>query len=156
MKRRYVLGLTVTSAWLVTACSDVLNGRAVALRSGAGAVSQGCNLWQQKAQSRSNYYNGWLDDRQQLVETTAVQQICDRAFFRRGDRWIDGNSVANGTVAPDECVPFGGARFFALLRRLENEGRAGVLSLRGEILLEVDGKNVLVTGSEPMTEEVVR
>ena len=141
---------------LVTACSDVLNERAVALRSGKGAVSQGDNLWQQKSQERANYYNCWLDEDRRTVATTAVQQLCDRAFFRRGDRWIDGNSVAAGKIEPDRRVPFGSERFFALLRRLEAEGRAGVLSLRGEILLEVDGENVLVSAGTDTNEEVIR
>jgi Ca-activated chloride channel family protein len=143
-------------AALVHACGSALGDRAIALRSGAGAVSQGCNLWQQKAQLRTDYKNGWLDENRQLVETSAVQQICDRAFFRRGQRWIDGRSVARGKVAPDERVEFGSPRFFALLRQLEAAGRGGVLSLRGEILLEVDGRNLLVTEGVSEALEVSR
>jgi len=140
---------------LVQACSSNLGSRAMATRSGIAAVNQGCNIMGQKLQMRANYKNGYLDEQMQVVETTAIQQICDRAFFRRGERWIDGRSVANGKVTADEQIQFGSARFFALLQQLQNEGRAGVLSLRGEILLEVDGKNLLVTES-PETEEVVR
>ncbi|MBL9078466.1 MAG: VWA domain-containing protein [Planctomycetes bacterium] len=143
---------------LTAACGGVLHQRAVATRSGIGAVNQGCNLWLQKGQQRVDHWNRWLDDKLQRVETAAVQQICDRAFFRRGERWIDGVTVANGRLAPDERVAFGSARFFALLERLQAQGRGGVLSLRGEILLEVDGKNVLVaaSASETETEEVIR
>jgi hypothetical protein len=126
----------------------------MAVRSGIGAVNQGFNLWQQKTQTCTNYQNAYLDQNLQAVETTAIQQVCDRAFFRRGERWIDGRSVLNGKVQPDERIEFGSARFFALLRTLENQGRAGVLSLRGEILLEVDGKNLLVTGSVAAKEAV--
>ena len=71
--------------------------------------------------------------------------MCDRAFFRRGDRWVDGNSVVNQHIEPDERVAFASARFFELKDHLEAQGRSGVLSLRGEILLDVDGKNILVT-----------
>jgi Ca-activated chloride channel family protein len=151
---------------LAMLCQNVLHDRAIAMRSGAGAVSQGYNNWQQKGQVVSNYKNVWLDERLQAVETTAIQQICDRAFFRRGDRWIDGNSVVNGKVEPDRRVEFGSAEFFGLLRRLEAQGRAGVLSLRGEILLDLDGSNVLVTpasagtqhieGKETQSQEAVR
>ncbi len=130
---------------LVRQCQGELGTRALAVRSGIAAVNQGCNLWQQKGQSRANYKNGYLDANMQEVETTTIQQICDRAFFRRGERWIDGCSVVKGNVAADATVEFGSAPFFALLRRLETHGRAGVLSLHGEILLELDGRNVLVT-----------
>lgn len=140
---------------LVAACSSNLDRRAMSVRSGIGAVNQGWNLAQQKAQSCTNYQNVYLDQNLVPVETTAIQQVCDRAFFRRGARWIDGRSVENGRVEPDERIEFGSARFLALLQRLEHEGRAGVLSLRGEILLEVDGRNVLVTPGVP-SEEVVR
>jgi hypothetical protein len=85
----------------------------------------------------------------QPVETTAIQQICDRAFFRRGDRWIDGNSVVNKRLDADERIVFGSDRYEALRQRLEAEGRGGVLSLRGELLLEVDGRNVLISAPLP-------
>ncbi|HEX5050990.1 MAG TPA: VIT and VWA domain-containing protein [Planctomycetota bacterium] len=130
---------------LTSACQTELNGRAVNTRSGAGAVNQGVNLWAQKGQQYANYKNGYLDENMNRVETTAIQQICDRAFYRRGERWIDGISVVNKRLEPDECVVFGSARFEALRQQLEAEGRGGVLSLRGELLLEVDGKNVLIT-----------
>ncbi|MEO6597856.1 MAG: VIT and VWA domain-containing protein [Planctomycetota bacterium] len=129
---------------LTVACQNELNTRAVDTRSGAGAVNQGVNLWAQKAQTYANPTNGYFDENMNRVETTAIQQICDRAFYRRGDRWIDSNSVMNKRLEPDEHVAFGSVRFQALLKRLEGEGRAGVLSLRGELLLEVDGKNVLI------------
>lgn len=129
---------------LTMACQDQLAGRAVAVRSGAGAVNQGCNLWAQKGQTTGNARNSYLDEHLQKVEIAAVQQICDRAFFHRGERWIDGNSVLNQRLQPDEQVDFGSQRYFDLLHRLQRDGRAGVLSLRGEVLIEVDGKNVLV------------
>ena len=130
---------------LVTACQQKLSGRAVAVRSGAGAVNQGCNLWAQKGQVTSNYRNAYLDEQLRPVETAAIQQVCDRAFWKRGDRWIDGRSVLNHRLEPDERVEYGTPRFAELLQQLVAEGRAGVLSLGGEVLLELAGKNVLVT-----------
>ena len=134
---------------LTMACQNELNGRAMLTRSGAGAVNQGGNLWAQKTQERANYRNMWVDQNMQPVETTAIQQICDRAFFRRGERWIDGNSVVNKHLDADERVEFGSDRYEALRKRLEGEGRGGVLSLRGELLLEVDGRNVLISAPLP-------
>ena len=129
---------------LGVACQEALAGRAVATRSGAAAVNQGCNLWAQKQQSVANLRNSYLDHELNVQETTAIQQVCDRAFFRRGSRWIDGNSVLQQRLQPDSEIEFGSVEFFTLLRRLEAERRNGVLSLQGEILLEVDGKNVLI------------
>ena len=137
---------------LTVACQNELGGRAVATRSGAGAVNQGRNLWAQKSQSCANYKNAWLDPNMQVVETTAIQQMCDRAFFHRGDRWIDSRSVVNQRLQPDEHVAFGSVRFQALLQKLEAEGRGGVLSLHGELLLEVDGKNVLIAAPSPIAQ----
>lgn len=130
---------------LANACQQALSGRAVATRSGAAAVNQGCNLWNQKGQVAANPFNRYLDDQMNVVESSAVQQVCDRAFFRRGDRWIDGNAVLRQRIEPDERIEIGSAPFFDLLRRLELQRRNGVLSLHGEILLDIDGRNVLVT-----------
>lgn len=130
---------------LTSACQSALQGRAVATRSGLAAVNQGSNLWAQKQQAVANPRNCYFDAQMQVVETAAVQQVCDRAFFRRGQRWIDGNSVLQQRLEPDQQIEVGSDAFFALLRRLEGERRSGVLALSGEILLQVDGKNVLVT-----------
>lgn len=134
---------------LTMACQSALDGRAIAVRSGAAAVNQGWNIAAQKLQSSANARNYYVDHELEVVETNAVQQVCDRAFFRRGDRWIDGNSVLLQKLEPDERIELGSERFFALLRRLEGERRSGVLSLQGEILLEVDGKNVLIQNPNP-------
>jgi Ca-activated chloride channel family protein len=134
---------------LIRSCQVNLEGKAVATRSGAGAVNQGQNIWFQKGQSYGNPRNGYLDVDNNRVEMTTIQQVCDRAFFKRGERWVDGNSVLKQRLEPDERVELGSPRFFELLRRLEAEGRNGVLSLRGEILLDLGDKNVLVTAAAP-------
>lgn len=130
---------------LTTACQSALTGRAVATRSGLAAVNQADNLWAMKQQAVANPRNCYFDAQMAMVETAAVQQVCDRAFFRRGQRWIDGNSVLQQRLEPDQRIEVGSDEFFALVRRLERDHRHGVLSLAGEVLLQVDGKNVLVT-----------
>ncbi|MBX3462734.1 MAG: VWA domain-containing protein [Planctomycetes bacterium] len=139
---------------LTMACQGSLSTRAFATRSGIAAVNQGSNLWAQKGQNVANPRNLYLDAEMKAVETNAVQQVCDRAFLRRGNTWIDGNSVARQRLDVDQRIELGSPGFFALVRRLEAESRSGVLSLRGDILLEVDGKNVLVTAGSgaPATE----
>ena len=137
---------------LTAACQAELDGRAVATRSGLGAISQADNLSMQKLQSCANPRNWHYDAARNVVEVANVQQVCDRAFLRRGDTWIDGNSVVRQQLAPDRRVELGSAEFWQLARRLEREGRSGVLALRGQILLDVDGRNVLITtgGGSPM------
>lgn len=130
---------------LVTSCQTVLQNRAVDVRSGAGAVNQGANLWAQKTQLRANYFNGYLDQDFKVVQTVAVQQVRDCAFYKRGDRWIDSRSVLGKRVEPDEQVEFGSPRYLEVQQALQLQGRAAVLSLQGEVLLQLDGRNVLVT-----------
>ena len=110
---------------------------------GVGAVNQGQNIWSQKGQTFDNRRNAYLDQNLNRVELSSTLQVCDRAFFRRGDRWVDGNSVIAKSLKPHEIVEFGGARYFDLTSRLVREGKGGVISMKGEILLEIDGKNVL-------------
>lgn len=124
-------------------CQDNLRGRALVTRSGVGAVNQGQNIWSQKGQTFDNRRNAYLDQNLNRVELSSTLQVCDRAFFRRGDRWVDGNSVIAKSLKPHEIVEFGGARYFDLTSRLVREGKGGVISMKGEILLEIDGKNVL-------------
>lgn len=133
---------------LTAACQGALSGRAIATRSGVGAYNQGTNLWAQKGQTCANPRNAFLDHNLAVVETTGVQQVCDRAFLRRGERWIDGNAVVAQRLEPDRRVALGSEEYFELVRRLQGERRTGVLSLGGEILLEVDGKNVLITPAD--------
>ncbi|MEZ6036348.1 MAG: VIT and VWA domain-containing protein [Planctomycetota bacterium] len=130
---------------LTTACQDNLAGRAVATRSGAAAVNQGQNLWYQKQQVAANPRNFYLDADNNMVELSRIQQVCDRAFFKRGDLWVDGNSVLRQQLTPDQTIVFGTPAFFAFAHQLEQQGRSGVLALDGQILIDLDGKNVLVT-----------
>jgi len=79
------------------------------------------------------------------VSYATVQQMGDRALFRRGNRWIDARLVEEGaSFEPDEVIDFGSEAHAALLRRFAGEGLQGVLSLHGEVLVDVDGRAVLV------------
>jgi isocitrate dehydrogenase kinase/phosphatase len=80
-------------------CSDNLQNRAVQARSGAAAVNQGMNFNTQKSQKELNYFNGYVDEKLNRVETTAVQQVCDRTFYRRGEQWIDARLITPDTTA---------------------------------------------------------
>lgn len=127
-------------------CARELEQKAVRTRAGLAAVNQAMNYQEQKGQTALNISNRFVDARLAPVEFTAVQQFADRAFFRRGNRWIDSRLIGREElVEPAEVIVIGTDAHRVLLRRLVREGRQGVLSLAGEIMLVVDGRIVLVT-----------
>lgn len=154
-------GVNLVNNWrgLSETCSDNLDSRAVKSRSGAAAVNQGMNFNTQKAQAQLNYYNGYIDEKLNRVETSAIQQVCDRTFYRRGDQWIDARLIttqsnpasgggeptsAGSNVNPDEIVEFGSPRHLAILKTLITENRQAILSLDGDIIIQHESRNILV------------
>ena len=78
------------------------------------------------------------------VDVTAVQQVNDRTFYRRGNRWVDSRIISNEADAkPDRVIRIGSDEFLKLAERLSEEGRAGSVSMKGEIMLDVDGVKIL-------------
>jgi Ca-activated chloride channel family protein len=121
--------------------------RAQVTRSGIGAVNQEVNNNFQQSQSRENRRNEFYDQNMNRVQVSRVQQINDRAFFQQGNRWIDGRALNRAAApTPEQTVTVGSPEFVQLLDRLTAENRQGTLSLSGEILLHVDGRNILIKG----------
>lgn len=118
--------------------------RSISCRSGLAGLNQDLNRATQKVQGCLNISNSYLDENLNRVEIAHVQQVADRAFYRRGGRWIDSRVVENEKIEPSRTVLFGTAEFRDLLERLTREGRQGCISLKGDIVLEVDGERVLV------------
>lgn len=115
------------------------------IRSGMGGVTQMQNVSAQRTQSNANRSNFYLTQNMQRVEITNVQQITDRTFFKRSDRWVEASVLDRATdVKPDQTVEFGTAEFYELVDQLVREGRQGILALSGEMLLVVNGKTVLI------------
>jgi Ca-activated chloride channel family protein len=132
---------------------DTLNLRAVQslsmnaqqTRSGMGGVTQAMNSQIQLSQTSSNRSNFYLTQNMQRVEITNVQQITDRTFFRRNNRWVDAGALGREKdLNPDRTIEFGTDEFYQLVDRLVAEGRQGILALSGEMLLLIDGQTVLV------------
>jgi Ca-activated chloride channel family protein len=114
-------------------------------RSGMGGVSQAMNGRAQQVQSSANRSNNFLNQNMQRVEITNVQQITDRTFFRRNNRWVDARALdRERDLKPDRTIEFGTDEFYQLVDRLVAEGRQGILALSGEMLLLIDGKTVLI------------
>jgi hypothetical protein len=81
------------------------------------------------------------------VSISNVQQVNDRAFYRRNNRWVDSQLVARESqVRPARVIEFGSEEFRQLIQRLAGEGRQGSISLGGDVLMVVDGQPVLVKG----------
>lgn len=147
---------TNLSNWqsLSAGCSDNLGNRAVKMRCGQTAVNQGMNFNETKGQSKLNYFNGYVDEKLARVEISTVQQVCDRAFFKRGNQWIDSRLVTpaqpqNTELKPDVTIDYGSPEHLALLEKLIVQHRQGVLSLEGDIIIQDDGKNVLIRNTTP-------
>lgn len=126
--------------------------RAQRVRAGRAAVNQAVNTNRQLAQSHLNRLNKFLDPAMQSVQFTSVQQVGARTFFLRKETWIDSRLVARGDkLAIDRTIDFGGNDHRALLDALAGAGEQGALSLRGHILIEHEGKAILVRRPLPGT-----
>ena len=125
-------------------CGNNLNSKAIRTRSGMGAVNQGANLWAQKLQCSQNMRNYYLNDKLERVEVSNVQQISDRAFFKRGKNWIDSRLVRRGEFKHNRTVTLGSPEYQELLKLLIRRGRQAMLSLKGDILLKVDGEVIRI------------
>jgi Ca-activated chloride channel family protein len=122
-----------------------LAGNVQNTRTGMGGVTQSVNMSTQRTQANMNRSNYFLTQNMQRVEITNVQQITDRTFFRRNERWVDARVLdREKELRPDRVVEFGTAEFYEVVDKLVGEGRQGILALSGEMLLMIDGKTVLI------------
>jgi Ca-activated chloride channel family protein len=121
--------------------------RAQQVRHGIAAVNQAFNDNFQQLQKNENRRNFYFDEKMNRVQVTRVQQMNDRAFFQQGGRWIDGKAINSAAgVQTHDTVVVGTPEFSQLLHQLIDQNRQGVLAMSGEVLLHVDGRNVLVKG----------
>jgi hypothetical protein len=121
--------------------------RAIQTRSGISSVNQEMNYKAQSRQQVLNPGNAFYDAGMNRVSISSVQQVGDRAFYRRGSRWVDSRVVNNErNIRPSRTIEFGSEEFKKLAERLAKEGRQGSISLRGDILMVVDGKPILIKG----------
>ena len=124
-------------------CAD----RAFKCRSGVASVNQELNKNMLQQQKSLNFGNKYWDTRMNAVSVTSIQQIADLAFYRRGNQWTDSRLVNDAQkLEASRTIEFGSPEFLELAHRLAKEGRQGSIALRGDILLSVDGKSVLVKG----------
>lgn len=121
-----------------------LRERALNDRSGAGGVNQDMNLGAQVQSDKAYARNGFLDEEMQWRDVSGCQIAGDKALFRRGRAWVDGRIVAQAEQEPEESCDFGSARYFEIVQALAAENRQSLLCNRGDALVLVEGKRVLV------------
>jgi Ca-activated chloride channel family protein len=125
------------------------NTRAIDTRCGIGSVSQSGNSTYMRSQACLNAGNWYLDANLNRVSVSHVQQINDCTYYRRGNTWVDARLIDRvATAKPVKTIEIGSDELRQLVERLTREGRPGVVSLRGDILLEVDGQPILIKGSD--------
>jgi Ca-activated chloride channel family protein len=130
---------------VLSEAENLFRNRAIQTRSGLSSVNQDLNNQAQKSVMCVNPRNEYLDATMNKVATTTVQQVCDLAFYKRHDSWVDSRLV-NGAaeVLPQRVITFGSSDWRDLAAKLAREGRQGSISLRGDILMLVDGQPVLI------------
>ncbi len=124
----------------------MLRSRAQDARFGAAAANQEANLKQYREKKSLNRTNQYWDENLKSVEIAAVQQVNDRAYYKRGKLWVD-SQVDRGAAAantPDRVIEIGTPEFSQLVDKLAAGNRLGCFALKGELLLNVDGQSVLV------------
>jgi Ca-activated chloride channel family protein len=119
--------------------------RAMRTRDGLGAVNQSYNLKRQLSQKVPNSRNEYFDLSMNRVSITNVQQINDRAYYRKNNRWVDSRLVGDeAQVKPKKVIEFGSQEFIKLAQKLAKVNRQGSIALKGDILLLVDGDPILI------------
>lgn len=124
--------------------------RAVRTRSGLGSVNQDVNRFNQANARVLNPRNVYFDEKMNPVESSSVQQVGDRAFWRKGNRWVEGRLMnkrrGRKQMKPSKVIQFGSEDYVDLVDRLSSEGRQGTIAMEGDILMELDGEEVLIEG----------
>jgi len=128
-----------------------LRDRAQGVRGGGGGVSQQADVAAKQAASNApaaGFYNTVVDGEVRQVRESAVNQVADRTFFGRKNRWVEAAILDTEDQKPDVTVEFGTDEYFRLAGELASEGRAAVLAQQGEVYLMHRAKRVLVRQSQ--------
>lgn len=131
-------------------CATLENFDNNAVRSGHHGVAQQSNIGMNRGQSWINKSNPLKGRDGKVVDNSAVQTIRGRAYFRRGNRWTDGRLAMDGAECkPDRTVTMGTPAYAELVVTLKGLGRAGELSLKGEVVIQVGEESILVQEPAP-------
>ncbi|MFT5424756.1 MAG: Ca-activated chloride channel family protein [Phycisphaerales bacterium] len=88
-----------------------------------------------------------------------VKQVADRTLIRRGEQWVDSRILEDdeanpeGLIKPVREIAFDSDEYWELLETLVKSHRQGLLATAGELVLLIDGEQVLVHNSAPESED---
>jgi hypothetical protein len=148
--RKVVVGRGRLAAYKQS-CAAEINNKLVQTRAGKGAVAQALTLNEQSKATNLAGINYWYaSDFAKQEAHRAVKQCNDKTFIRDTNLWIE-TSLIDGEeeiIEPDQVVTFGTHEWQEVATELIETGRAAVLGLRGPVLLELDGRLVLICRPE--------
>lgn len=123
-----------------------LYSRAVKDRVGLGAVSQSLNMAKAAAPAATlNGRNEYYDENMQRVSISSVQQSNERAYYRKGNIWMDSSVVDKDQKRkPDHTIEFGSKEYFTLADKLAATSRQSILAAGQDTMLMLDGELILV------------
>lgn len=123
--------------------------RSMEERGGAGGVQQQMDM-EAKSYSLLAFSNRvWVARDMSTGTTGAMQNIADKTFYYRNNRWVDAGALDKEAEAPDEEVAFGSERYFEVLDELRAENRQGALAQEGDVLLVHNNRRLLIKAPAP-------
>lgn len=133
----------------VTRASAELDQKAVQKRSGKAAVNQDWNIGKSKAATQVNRSNYYLNDKLENTRIDQVCQIADKAFYRKGNEWVDAGLAGKGKEAEQATlIKITSPEFQIIASQLIKENRQSCLALGDNIRVVVNGKNYLITSGK--------
>ncbi len=118
---------------------------AIRRRSGWGSVSQDNNSIARKGASQLNFRNGYYNSKMKKVAHSGIQQINDRCYYLKDGHWVDSRVVSLvRRVKTDETIVLGTERYSQLVDQLVKENRTGMLAMKGDLIVKLGSKTVLV------------
>jgi len=129
----------------VSRASSEIHKKAVAKRSGAASLNQDWNIQRGKSATKLNPGNSYLDDGLKPAEVKQVCQIADKAFYRKGNEWVDAGLAGKDINATKTVnVNVSSPEFKKLVTRLITDNRQSCLALGDNIRVVIDNQAYLI------------
>ncbi|MCB9845729.1 MAG: VWA domain-containing protein [Phycisphaeraceae bacterium] len=95
------------------------------------------------APAKQAYYGFAAGDELVVNQVLTLQQVDNRAIYKKGSRWVEGQLLTQSAEA-EETIEFGSDRYFEVAAELARQNRQAMLANRGDLYLMYEGKRVLV------------
>lgn len=129
----------------VTRASAEIKKKAVEKRSGAASVNQDWNIGESKSATQLNRSNHYLDDGLKESKVDQVCQVADKAFYRKGNEWVDAGLAGKDIAAtPTVNINVSSPEFRKIVTRLVTDNRQSCLALGDNIRVVIDQQTYLI------------